>query len=892
MESSRPNPNVILARIAEDEVRKKKGHLRLFFGMAAGVGKTCAMLKAAHERLAEGVDVCIGVVETHGRIETQKLVSGLAFVPTKNIQYRDLSFEEMDLEAILVRKPQLVLIDEMAHTNVPSSRHEKRYQDILEILENGIDVYSTMNVQHLESRADIVQLITAVNVRETVPDSVLDRVDQIDLIDLTPRQLLERLQEGKVYPGRKTEQALQHFFQEGNLSALREMALRVTANKVERDMREIPLDGRGGVSHSVRRELLVAISHSPFSEKLIRTARRMAQDLDLSWVAVHVDTDRPLGREDQNQLVQNLNLAQEMGADTLTLHGTSIAAAITDYIKNHNVIQVVVGRPEQKRRWQNLGKLSSRFIEDLIDDNPHCDIVVLHHPGMEMKAKRKNQELCAPFPLGSYLKVILWVLLIAIANHQLDSVIGYRASGFIFLLFVIVSGLFFSTGPIFLAATLSALIWNFFFIPPRWTFTIGAPEDAMMFLAYFVIASVSGFLTHQVKNNQRILKSREEKTRALYDILRSMTLVQGIEPLIELARSKIEALFKAETSVFLAEQNKLLLQSSYGKLVLNDKDQAVATWCFDNGRMAGWSTDTLPMASIFCLCLKTGDKKFGILVYKPSVDRKLNPEEETLLFSITNQIAIALAKKQYDEEMKQSALLLESEKLHQTLLNCISHELRTPLTAIMGAATSLELQVSASENNQLLLSEIVLASEHLNHVFENLLDMTRIESGVIRLNREWFDVSELVREVVAKENRLLAKHNVNFVAATKTIYLFGDFHLLEHVLTNLLLNAANYSPLGSAITLTVESDNKSIHIHCRDQGAGIPDELLPVVFERFYRLPGTPTGGLGLGLSIAKNLVELHGGQIIVSRHASGGSIFSMIFPFQVPPVEIRELQP
>lgn len=888
MEDKRPNPDLLLTHIVREEHKTKRGNLRLFFGMAAGVGKTYAMLRSAQERLKDGIDVCIGVLETHGRLETQKLTEGIPSIPKKKIQYRGTPQEEMDLDGILARKPQLVLVDELAHTNIPGARHEKRYQDVLEILDAGIDVYSTLNVQHLESRADVVSLITAAQVRETLPDSILDLVDQIELIDISPHELLERLKEGKIYPGRKMEQALQYFFKEGNLSALREIALRVTADKVERDIRDKrKTDAAYTSSHS--KKLLVAISHSPFSERLIRTARRIVEDLDIPWIVAHVDTGKILAPQDQNQLVKNLNLATELGAESITLHGSKVGETLNDYVREHKVVQIILGRPAQKGKWWNLFK-PSRFIEELIRKNPEVDITILQQAQGSGPTRKRKMEVSPVIPWMDFIQAIFFVSSIAGINYFLNAYIGYRAVGFIFLLLVVLLSLFFRFTVVLFAAALSAFVWNYFFIPPSGTFSIRAPEDVMMLLAYFVIASTSGFLTSQITKNQKILKQREEKTRALYEILKSMTLVQDTVTLVNLGLSKIESLFGAQCCILLARDQILEDSPNFGKLFLSDKDKAVATWSFDHGKMAGWSTDTLPSAEVFCLSLKSREKKFGVLVFKSKVDKKLNPDQQNLLISIANQIAVVLAKQEQEKEKYEAGLLKESEKLHQTLLNCISHELRTPLTTIMGSATTLQnqLQNNAPTSLKILSEEIVTASERLNHIFENLLDLTRLESGVVKLKQEWFDLAELVQETLNRQKKLLSQHPIYFSVPSEPHYFFGDFNLLEHALANLLLNAAHYSPDGTAITIQLRTQTNANLLEVSDEGPGIPEESISQLFEKFYRLPHSPTGGLGLGLSITQSFTELHGGKVQVRNNPKGGATFTLSFPTQEVPEILR----
>jgi two-component system sensor histidine kinase KdpD len=873
----------------DEEKKRTRGHFRLFFGMAAGVGKTYQMLQAARERHSDGADVRVGIVETHGRNETQKMLAGLPVIPRKTIQYRGTTLEEMDLDAILALKPKLVLVDELAHTNAPGTRHEKRYQDVIELLDAGIDVYSTMNVQHLESRADIVGLITATHVRETVPDSVLDLVDQVELIDITPDELIDRLKEGKIYPGRKTEQALQYFFQEANLSALREIVLRVTADKVERDMRGVRPSQAASFPANTSGKLLVAVGHSPFSEKLIRTARRMVEDLEIPWVAIHVDTEKVLEPKDQNQLVKNLDLAQEMGAQTVTLHGVDVVETISTYAEAQKITQIIVGRPHHRdKRWAR----QQRFIESLIKKNPNIDITILQQPAGEPQKTGDKPRYKWEFGPLSILQAVLSVIVVACANYLLDPYVGYKAVGFLFLFLVVVLSTFLPFTAVLTAAVLSGGIWDYFFIPPRGTMSVKDFDDAMMLLAYLVISCVSGFLTFQVKRNQRILKDREEKTQALYEILKSMTLVRGTKPLIDLALLKIENLFNAECCVLIADNGRLSHQPDFGKLELAENDHAVAAWSYSHGRKAGWSTDTLPLSRVYCLALKSGEMKFGVLALRPKVDKKFNPEQENLLISIANQIGIVLAKENYDEENRQAKLVKESEKLHQTLLNCVSHELRTPLTAIMGAATAIGTQVKdAAPGSPLKLysEEIISASARLNHVFENLLDVTRIESGSVKLNREWFDLAELVRFAMDRQKRLLAGHEVELNLPAEPFYFFGDYELLAHAFSNILLNAANYSSPNDPIAVTIKKIGNKIAVEVSDKGPGIPKESVPRLFEKFYRLPGTPAGGLGLGLSITKNLVELHDGSIQVRNNADKGATFSLVFPRLAPPKQIEE---
>ncbi|MDL1870712.1 sensor histidine kinase KdpD [Deltaproteobacteria bacterium PRO3] len=886
---NRPNPDELLAAIKKEEAERRRGKLRLFFGMAAGVGKTFAMLKAAQAQKMAGVDVAVGIVETHGRQETAALLEGLPLLPRKQIEYRGTVLEEMDLEAVLARKPRIVLVDELAHTNAPGSRHPKRYQDVLEILEAGIDVYSTMNVQHLESRVDLVQLITAVPVRETVPDSVLDLADQIELIDISPHELLKRFREGKVYPAERANRAMEHFFQESHLTALREISLRATAERVDQDLQEIIAEGRVQGPWGTGERIMVAVTHSPFSERLIRAARKMAVQMETTWIALYVDTGRALGEPEQNLLVKNLELARELGAEVVTTQDTDVAAAIQRVAAAKNVAQVVIGRPT-RRFWRELFQGGS-LIDRLARETRGIDVHVIRQPDPGKKPFRFLSPLKAEAPISAYWKTAAFIACTAALGWVLRDLIGYQAVGFIFLLMVMAVGLVASLGPTLFAATLASLIWNFFFIPPLFTFYIRRPEDIMMFLTFFVVAVVTGSFAFRLRRQQRALRQREEKTNILYEILKAMTLARGVDAVVKAALERMEEIFGGECCVLTRANLEHDDGPSFGAMALDEKERAVARWSFEHGRIAGWSTETLPMASSLAVSLKWGERKYGVLLFRPRSRRELTPEQENFLFVIANQIAVAVAKNEFEEEHNRGALLAESERLHQTLLNCISHELRTPLTGIMGAATALQEEKTAGDPaaRGALVKEMIRSVDRLNRVFENLLDMTRLESGMLKINKEWFDIRDLARQTLKSLQLPLAEHRVVFREPEQGLYLQGDFQLLEHAVSNILLNAASYSPPGTVITVELRARLGFAVLSVADQGPGIPKEMREHIFEKFYRVPGTPAGGTGLGLAIAKSLVETHGGRIEAGETPQGGAEFSVWLPLPEAPAEIRE---
>ncbi|HKX12094.1 MAG TPA: DUF4118 domain-containing protein, partial [bacterium] len=676
----------------------------------------------------------------------------------------------------------------------------------------------------------MVQLITAVNVRETVPDSVLDLADQIELIDISPHELLKRFREGKIYPGERAGRAMVHFFQESNLTALREIALRATADKVDQDLQGMAADRQIEGPWGAGERLMVAVSHSPFSERLVRATRRMAVQMDTSWVALYVDTGHALSEADQNRLVKNLELARELGGEVVTTQDSDVVAAIQRVALAKGVIQIVIGRPE-RRFWQDLFRGGS-LVDRLVRGIRGIDVHVIRQPETERRPLSLLPRFQAEARWPAYLKTALFILAVAGLNAFLDPILGYRAVGFVFLLAVIATGLFVSLGPTLLAATLSSLIWNYFFIPPHFTFYISAPEDLMLFLTYFVAALVTGIFTYRLKRQQRALRQREETSNILYEILKAMTLARGVDAVMEVALTRISELFDAESSVLSADNLQQGGGPAYGSMKVDEKERAVAAWSYEQGKVAGWSTDTLPMSTAMAISLKLGDRKYGVLMFRPRSRRELTPEQENLLFVIANQIAVALAKEDFDEERNRGLLLQESERLHQTLLNSISHELRTPLTAILGAATAL-LEKSTSADPEIrreMSEEIVDSVDRLNRVVENLLDMTRLESGMLKPKREWFDLAELISDSLLHLKRPLVKHAVDWRPPERPVYFEGDFHLLEHAFVNLLLNAANYSPPGSTITVRVETEEGRAKIKIRDQGPGVPDEHQARIF--------------------------------------------------------------
>lgn len=894
---NRPDPDALLSALDQEEKNQKQGKLRIFLGMSAGVGKTYAMLRAAHQKLTEGVDVVVGIVETHGRPETVALTEGLPFIQRKKVEYRGTTLDEMDLEEILRRQPELVVVDELAHSNVPGSRHEKRYQDVLEILDANIDVYTAFNVQHLESRKDSVEAITGIPIRETVPDSMLERASQVELVDIAPSELLKRLKEGKVYLGDKAERAAQNFFKEDKLTALREIALRMTAERVDQDLQRFVSIRAEGSPWQTNERLLVAVSHSPYSEKLIRATRRLAYNLEAPWIALHVDTGLSLNDSDQAQLVKNLNLARELKAEVIATTEVNVPSAVKRICRVKNVTQVVVGRPT--RRWFRDIIERGNLLERLVRESLDVDVHIIRQEGASLIRPSLIDELSyyrSKTGLLKYWYTFCSIVGVGFIGAVLNGFIGYRAVGFIFLLAAIVVGMFGSIGAVFFAACMSALMWDYFFIPPRFTFAINNTEDFLMCIAFFVVALITGFLTHRIRFHEKVMREREERTNVLYEVLKDIANATEKSDFLAKVTERVGALLNASCGVVLkTELGKLEFEDAKSYAVrLNEKDQAVAQWCYENKKSAGWSTDTLSQAPALFLPLKGTSETVGVFVFQPSKkSRKLDLEKESLLFSIVRQLGVSIEKHFLTKRLAETQRLKDSEELHQTLLSSISHEMRTPLTAILGAASALESDELTGGNKYVkeVASGLHDAGDRLNRVIENLLDMSRLNSGVLSLKLEWHDFNDLLSVVVKKLEKLLAQHKIQINFLEEVYLVKMDYRLMEHALSNLILNAAIYSPTGTVIKITQKKTDSHFVVEIEDQGLGIPEESKSKIFDKFYRVPGSPTGGTGLGLSIVKSIVELHKGMVDVRNIMPHGACFVIELPLEVQPKVPGEIE-
>jgi two-component system, OmpR family, sensor histidine kinase KdpD len=881
-DGDRPNPDALLSSIRREEAARKRGRLKVFLGMCPGVGKTFAMLEAAQRELKAGRDLVIGYVETHGRKETDALAIGLSQIPRKQLEYRGVMLGELDLDAVLARRPQLVLVDELAHTNVPGARHPKRWQDVAELLDAGMDVFTTLNVQHVESRADTVRQVTGAEIRETVPDSVLDDA-VLELVDLPPAELVQRLHEGKVYLPDRAATAAQNFLREANLTALRELSLRLVADHVGEDARDFRVAQATTAPWKTGHCLLVGVGPGPFSEPLIRWTRRMADGLRCRWLAVHVESSRVPLPPAEAQLEKNLATARELGAEVFTTTDDDLVRGLLRIGRQQNVTQIIVGKPAGTGWLEWLR--GDRLLRRLARESGDIDLQVVRAEKSGTKAIGPMWRPSFQSSLQQYLTAAGIIVVTGLINLVLTALSGPRVPGLVFLLAVVLVALKLGRGPVLLAGALSALIWNFFFLPPRYTFSIEKLEDFILFALYFVVAIVLGQLVARIRMQEEAERRREERAVALYEFTRELAEATSRDEVVWQLVSQVSKVFHGPVGVLFAIDDKLTSHPD-GSLPCSEKELSVADWAFRQRKAAGRFTDNLPAARAFYLPLFTERKAFGVLAVELP-DNEFTLSQRDLLETFARQAALILDRVELRAGAEQARLLAESEKFSRTLLNSISHELRTPLAASTSAASALAAAENASpEQRRSLVDEIQEANARLNRVVGNLLDVARLESGKVRPNLDWHDARDLLQTTLRELRRELASHPVSSEIPHEPILVRLDFSLLQHALGNLLLNAVAHTPSGTAVTVGAKVVDGALVLTVADRGAGIPPELLPRVFDKFFRAPNAPTGGSGLGLTIVKGFVEAHGGVVNVENRPDGGAMFTLRLPQpEKPPI-------
>jgi len=878
IEQSRPDPDALLHALRKEEEKASQAKLKIFFGMCAGVGKTYDMLTAAHDAISKGIDVVIGIVETHKRPETEALVANLPVIPRKKIEYRDNVVEEMDLDAILARKPKLVLVDELAHTNAPGSRHLKRYQDVQELLDNGIDVYTTVNVQHLESRADAVAQITGSLVRETIPDSIFERADDIEVIDLPPDELLKRLEEGKVYSPERSQQAIQNFFRKGNLTALREMSLRLTAERVDHQLRDYMRTARITGPWKSGQRFVVGISPSPHSVSVLRWARRLSYTMNASWVVVCVETSAVLPESDKEQLSKNISLARKLGAEIITTSDENVSDALIRVAREQNATQILVGKSKR-----GLFSRSQRLIEDLVEKSHNVDVYIVGQEDNTQQEKKRRAIPKLQSSITHYTLASAIVVVVALLCFPFQQLIGYRTVSMIVLLTVSLLPLRMGPGPVLIAAAMGALMWDFFFVPPIFTFSIGHVEDALMLAVYFIVAIVTGVLTARVRAREKAVRQREERTAALFSLTNNLSSAHSQEEVIQAAVSNIKKYFDADVALILGEADgEISAQPHSGSsFSLDAKEYSVASWSYWNEKKAGKYTDTLPSAEATYFPISGPRYPLGVVGVRLHRNEKLTSDQETSLDNFISQIASAMERELLNDVNKKSIVVAESERLYKILFNSISHELRTPIAAIMGASENLT-KISANQgatSADEYTKEIHIAAERLNRLVANLLDMSRLESGMIQPKMDWCDIHDVINAAVKGLDRELSHHSVIVKVQDEMPLVKLDFGLVEQALTNLVHNAAVHTPEGSSITIDAKVEERQCVFVVADSGPGLAKDDLPKVFEKFYRAEGMKSGGSGLGLTIAKGFAEAHKGTLTARNRDSGGAEFTLKIP-------------
>jgi two-component system sensor histidine kinase KdpD len=879
----RPSPDALL----EAAVQEGRGKLKIFLGAAPGVGKTYEMLQAAQAKHREGVDVVVGLVESHGRRETGALLAGLEVIPRRKVDYRGRALQEMDLDAILRRRPQLVLVDELAHTNAPGGRHPKRFLDVEELLSAGIDVYTTLNIQHVESLNDVVAQITRIRVRETVPDRILDRADDIEVVDLSPEDLIQRLKEGKVYLPHQADRAVRHYFKPGNLTALRELALRRTAQRVDEQMlsymRQHAIRGPWAAGERV----LVCVSEDRAGAGLIRYAKRLADRLHAPWTALYVETARyhRLAEHDRDRIADCLRLAEKLGGEAITIPGGRIADDVTSYAQSNNITHIVIGKSERSR-WFEI--VHGSVVHDLVRRAGSISVhVIAGELDEAVSAKtvqtRPSSDAFDPLPYAATTAIIAAALGAGLA---LQKIIDVRSVALVFLTGILVSAIRFGLLPSLYACLVSVLAYNFFFLPPLYTFTIADPENVFALFFFLIVAVIASNLAASTRNQVLAARNRARTTEELFAFSRKLAGTGTLDDLLWATVYQIALMVKVRVVLLLPAGSSIAVRAGYPpEDELDQADLAAAQWAWEHNRAAGRGADTLPGAKRLFLPLRTGRAPIGVL----GIDRDepgplLTPDGRRLLDALADQAAVAIERITLVEDIDRARVTAETERLRAALLTSVSHDLRTPLASIIGSLTSLRSYGKSFDEaaRQELMATIQAEAERLNRFIGNLLDMTRLESGAIEIKPEPADFGEIVGTALQRAAKLLAEHRVEIDIAPELPMLRVDYLLLEQTLFNLLDNAAKYAPAGTVVRISARRDGHVVIIEVSDQGPGIPAADVERIFDKFYRVQAEDRqrAGTGLGLAICRGFVAALGGTITAgNRRDGGGAVFAIRLP-------------
>ncbi|MDR8027536.1 DUF4118 domain-containing protein [Burkholderia cenocepacia] len=915
---NRPDPDQLLDKLQRDEEKQRRGQLKIFFGASAGVGKTYAMLQAARQRVQEGVDVVVGIVETHGRAETAALLDGLDVLPPARIDYRGRPLAEFDLDGALARAPQLILVDELAHSNVQGARHLKRWQDVYELLDAGIDVYTTVNVQHLESLNDVVGAITGIRVWETVPDRVFDAADEVTLVDLPAEELLERMRDGKVYLAQQAERAVRNFFRKGNLIALRELALRRTADRVDAQMREYRADRSIQRIWQARERLLVCVGPGPEAPTLVRAAARLAASLKADWIAVYVETPRLQRLPDarRQRTLDALKLAAELGAETATLAGADAVAALIGYAKVRNVSKLVAGGSPKVGLVRRFAR---PFGEQLAERAGDVDLMLIRASASDearaapLDARARDwRDAFAQFgthrsPPRHYAYAAAICAAITVVASVVSGRLDLTNLVMLYLLGVVFSAVRLGRGPGVLQSFLSVAAFDFFFVPPRMSFSVSDTQYLLTFFGMLLTSLVISHLTSTLTRQASVAQRRERRTGAIYAMARELGAALTTEQIVEIGSRHVGEVFRARVAFLLpdsADQVRQKIEEPDAAVTLTgaELDSDVGQWVYDQQKPAGRGTDTLPATAALYLPLKAPMRTRGVLAVASREPRELEvPEQQRMLDAFAAQIALALERVHYVEIARDALVNMESERLRNSLLSAISHDLRTPLTTIVGFSSMLANGRAAAQAGDAAAAARLAQREgelvdaihdealRMTGIVTNLLDMARLQAGSLQLKRQWSLLEETVGAALAACRRVLARHPARVALPADLPLLQMDAVLMERLFTNLFENAAKYTPPDTSLDIgaerVTEDGQPFIRVHVDDHGPGLPAGMETRIFDKFTRgEKESATPGIGLGLAICRAIVEAHGGKIgALNRTAPDGHVTGARFWFTLP---------
>lgn len=896
MVAERPDPDELLARVEREQAKARRGRLKIFFGAAAGVGKTYEMLLAAREKRAENVDVVVGLVETHGRKETAALLEGLELLPPRTIRHRGTTLREFDLDAALERKPSVLLVDELAHSNAPGSRHPKRWQDVEELLDAGINVYTTLNVQHLESLNDDVRQISGIRVWETVPDTVFEQADDVELVDLPPDELLIRLKEGKVYVPQQAQTAIRNFFRKGNLIALRELALRHTANRVDAQMQDYREDHAIREVWQVGERILVCIGPNALAERLVRAGKRFAAALRGEWIVAYVETPQlqRLPAEKRDAVLRVLRLAEQLGAETVTLSAPEMSEAILDFSSERNVTKIVMGKPTRRgwKRWL-LGSVVDRIIAEAHNIN----VYLLGSPRGEAReretplpAREDRLDKARKPRYRGYLWATAVIALCSLLAEIMFGRFEIANLVMIYLLGVIFVATRYGRGPSIVASVLGVAALDFFFVRPYLTFTVSDTQYLITLAAMLVVAVVTSQLMANVRSQAKVAAHRERRAKVLYAMSKELSANRDEHEIVRIAVRHIHAEFGSRNVILFPDENgRIVYPRDRGlKDSLHGCDLSVAQWVYDHNEVAGQGTNTLAGSEAVYFPIASADKVAGVLVLLPvNLRRIFLPEQQRLLETFLSQIAQAIERARSAEQARRASVQMEAERLRNSLLSSISHDLRTPLATIVGSSSTLIEEDGAlkTEDRCELARAIYDEARRMSDLINNILDMARLDAGVVRLNKQWHPLEEIIGTVLTRLHKRLEGRPVTVKLPPGCPMIHADSVMIEQVLLNLLDNAARYTPPGSPIEITAEISPFAAEVSVADRGPGIPKGLENQLFEKFFRLKNEAAqSGVGLGLAICRAILEVHGGSIFAHNRGSGGAIFSFVLPLEQPP--------